>query len=141
MKHTAIDLAYAMLWNEFKNACKLGSAIINARDTIGFLCERDESVPGVTNVASLLYLKAWPVRSTTTRSKVIDILVKGNESYDLNKDIITQSIVKVQYYSVTNDNAAPLIGVHYDFNRGAQPAHPIFHAPFRSIRGSYKGGL
>ena len=141
MNYSAIDQAYSMLWNQFKDACKQGSAYVRAKDTIGFLCQRDESVPVVTHVTSLLYLRDWPVKSTTTRGKVVDILVKGAESYKLDEEIITQSIVKVQYFSIEKDVATPLIGVHYDFNGVAQPAHPIFHAQLAQLEDFAAGDL
>ncbi len=76
-------------------------------------------------VESLLYLKDCPY-GTVKKRKKLDIVLTSSETITWDRRVVRSS-VKVQYFSVRDNEAVLLLGLHYDYDNPALNAHPYFH--------------
>ena len=76
-------------------------------------------------------LKNYRWRNSSRSTDTVDILVKAQETIQLNPLVLTQSTVRVNYFVVEGSRAKLVECVHYDYCHPPQDdQHPIFHAQF-----------
>jgi len=94
----------------------------------GFTC--DARAEHATFGCTLL-LQRWRWRNSSRSSDTIDILLKAQETLQLDPLVLTQSTVKLNYFVVKDERARLIECVHYDYNYPPKDEqHPVFHAQF-----------
>jgi len=79
--------------------------------------------------ATFLYLRKLPSRRLSG-SKRLDIVIEAIE--ELEKDswdswVLKRSIVRLNYFVISDATAQLVQSLHFDFVEGGQPDHPFFH--------------
>lgn len=93
------------------------------------VCVKDD---GTGDVETHLHLKGWPRSSsalpTNTRNSV-SILIRANERFAKGTSglLLQKSLVKLTYFSISDNDAIPLESAHFDYDAEQKSAHPLFH--------------
>jgi hypothetical protein len=126
MTKSEIDSAYTGLWMRFSSLCQQAKFTVRARHSTGYESRTDENKTVL--VKALIYLKDWKYKAHSSRDKTVDILIQSHEifSCDLNK--MTKSTVQVMYFRTDDQEATPMLAIHYDFACQVEESHPVFHA-------------
>lgn len=123
--------AYELLVEAFRSAgedSNCGPVSFSPPPRKGFIS--DAGARNATFGCTLL-LQRWRWRNSSRSTDTVDILLKAQETIQLDPLVLTRSTVRLNYFVVTNSRARMIECVHYDYCHPPQDdQHPIFHAQF-----------
>lgn len=123
-----IDQAYFSLISSFQKAAQAaGSFAVRRANSTGFISKALEAQS--VEVKTGLYLPSWQYRAAGT-GKNINIFIRGLEVFACKTAYMTKSTIQVMYLEIDQDDAVPLLALHYDFAEPVLAAHPCFHVQF-----------
>lgn len=139
LKFSTIENSYAALWNAFSRHGRNAKGSIKPLDSAGFKCTRPTVGTQDVQVTGMFLLSDWLYRSQNdgaAKNSLVDIIAGGYDRYDCSAGVLSQSTVKVKYLQAKGSaaNRVPLLQLHYDFQTGQGPRHPIFHAQFSRVK-------
>lgn len=76
--------------------------------------------------ARCLYLRKLPSRRLSG-SKRLDIVIEANEELEKDSWVLKRSIVRLNYFVISDATAQLAQSLRFDFVEGGQPDHPFFH--------------
>lgn len=76
--------------------------------------------------ARCLYLRKLPSRRLSG-SKRLDIVIEAIEELEKDSWVLKRSIVRLNYFVISDATAQLAQSLHFDFVEGGQPDHPFFH--------------
>jgi hypothetical protein len=143
-KHQLED-DYREFWTRFKQHCMRNHLPYSPPSELPFSVTEKDSNLFQVEISPPIYLPGWPEdgeREANTPSdgagsvppkgaKVIDILIYGSETVDMQTGKMRWSEIHAEYYSVQSTKAVtayPRELIRYDFKAPQRPAHPVFHA-------------
>lgn len=121
---------YISFWNLFRNECNKNNLSV-APYSLPFSSKRDKETGAfVLALSEPIHLQNWPENSAS-KTKKIDILIKGTEYIDATTNFVVKSNVSVNYFDASKRDInilIPLESIHYDYEEPCEAGHPIFHA-------------
>jgi hypothetical protein len=127
MKPATILRVYRSLWQNFSNVCRAAGSV--AKPSNGATIQIDEaaSTDKQTVIGFLICLSNWQYKAASPAER-IEILLRSREIYSRDDGRMAKSTVQVMYLELKDQDAFPLLALHYDFELPVKTAHPVFHA-------------
>ena len=90
-------------------------------------CFRQSAQTDSVDFEMCLRVKKCPCKKQLPRGKQLDIVIKALERLEKGSWSLVRSTVYVNYFLLTDSTARLVRAFHYDFEKGGQVAHPLFH--------------